>query len=245
MAERTVALLPLKVTFGECLAHAFASGTLVAEYDRVNGTTLGKGDPVSRLIGLMTRRPDPEMDDFVAFVRERIWSRIPEEERSGPADYPKVPDPGEAGPVADAVAILDGRPVTEAEVDALVAGLMGDIFGPLSPEEEREALRILAVEDLMRPQLPPAYSTDIAAAWRVVTERAGWLPSLTWQCGIFRGDDIGRMGWFCDFRSADHHGYAAADTAPLAIALAALLAAGACKTATAILPDCVRPGGAA
>lgn len=137
--------------------------------------------------------------------------------------------------MADAVALLDGRPATAAEVDALVASLMGDIFGPLGQEEEQEALRILAVEDLLRPRLPPAYSTDIVAAWRLVTERNDWLPSLTWQCGIFRDDDCARMGWFCDFRSTWNHGYAAAPTAPLAICLAALCASGACRTAEAVL----------
>lgn len=150
--------------------------------------------------------------------------------------------------MADAVALLDGRPTTAEALDALVATqIMGDIFGPLSPEEEREALRILAVEDLMRPHLPPAYSTDIAAAWRVITEmgvRGWWLrltspfnPGRAWHAGFTPHDTTGWNG------RPDHE--AAASEPALALCLAALLAVGACKAAEAIAPDCVRPGGAA
>ncbi len=69
----------------------------------------------------------------------------------------------------------------------------------------------------------PAYSTDMAAAWLVV-ERLSSMP------GVFPsiGERIGPMGshtgvWVCSIFHHNETGmHAAADTAPLAICLAAL-----------------------
>jgi hypothetical protein len=79
----------------------------------------------------------------------------------------------------------------------------------------------------------PAYSTDIAAAWEVVEKVWATLPKTgygTFRALLHRRDPDGR--WICEFAPNAHgdwrtHATAEADTAPLAICLAALRAVGA------------------
>ena len=126
--------------------------------------------------------------------------------------------------MADAVAILDGRPVTAAEVDALVAEhVMGWSLGTLGFG-------------------CPPYSGTYEGMGKVLERLRDRLPSLVWCSGYVLGD-ARQLAWVAEFRrDADAGrwlGVAAAE-APVAVALAALLASGACRTAEA-----VRPGGAA
>jgi hypothetical protein len=77
----------------------------------------------------------------------------------------------------------------------------------------------------------PDYTTDIAAAWQVVEWMRGedfWF-SLTYKCGVFLGE-LDKPGYFARFRCVrggvrgEH--FNAAESAPLAICRAALLAVG-------------------
>jgi hypothetical protein len=68
----------------------------------------------------------------------------------------------------------------------------------------------------------PHYSTDIAAAWLVVEKMQEKRNCLSLTYGIFSGDFV--FEWKAEFRMVPKDGIAWADTAPLAICRAALLA---------------------
>ena len=102
------------------------------------------------------------------------------------------------------------------ELDALVAEkVMG-----VKPEQVycdisgRNISRYFDLEDRMRIE---SYSTDIGAAWQVLERVAeSWLP-----CVMHNG-----MTWIAEFESLIEFHTAYADTAPLAICRAALMAVG-------------------
>jgi hypothetical protein len=124
------------------------------------------------------------------------------------------------------------------KIDALVAE---HVFGHVvtyAAEEDRhsaedDGLRIVKDQATAWFDIIPCYSSSIAVAWRVVEKLHEFNPF--WGCGWgtydFPGIQLnptkgpnGEKGWMCNFGDDTTHEYA--DTAPMAICLAALKARG-------------------
>jgi hypothetical protein len=67
------------------------------------------------------------------------------------------------------------------------------------------------------PEIYPDYSTDIAAAWEVVNKSSSFMVTM-------QDEDLGYTKWYCEYATETGYFEAEADTAPLAICRAALLA---------------------
>lgn len=62
------------MTFQECVLQCAANKELVAEFDRLSGTSLGESrSPLDRLIDEATGREEDEIKEFVKFVFLCIW----------------------------------------------------------------------------------------------------------------------------------------------------------------------------
>lgn len=68
----------MRQTFIECLVVAANTPELVAEFDRLTGHNLSRnGSQLELMIDDSTGRTDDGVKDFVCFVRECIYDRIP------------------------------------------------------------------------------------------------------------------------------------------------------------------------
>lgn len=67
------------MTFHDCVIACAGQAELVAEFDRLTGHNLSlKGSPLDLEIDKATGRLEEGMRDFVGFVYECIWARLPE-----------------------------------------------------------------------------------------------------------------------------------------------------------------------
>jgi len=65
--------------FLRCLHEAAATPELVREFDRLSGTNLARrGTPLDLMIDDATGRTDDALGQFVTFVREAIYERLPQ-----------------------------------------------------------------------------------------------------------------------------------------------------------------------
>jgi hypothetical protein len=68
------------MTFHDCLMACAGNGDFVKEFDRLHGSNLGlRGSGLELAIDEATGRRDN--DDFINFVYECIWLRLPPEAR--------------------------------------------------------------------------------------------------------------------------------------------------------------------
>lgn len=69
-----------RLTFTRCVVEALLDEGLVAQYDRLRGTNIALlGSPLELLIDLETGRFEAELGEFVEFVKDCVWDRLPAE----------------------------------------------------------------------------------------------------------------------------------------------------------------------
>ena len=91
--------------------------------------------------------------------------------------------------------------------------------------ETNPALPLVNLDGKPFPMLVPAYTTDIAAAWQVVEQLHGRLWFEIHCAGGKRADDTFEVSVYTDYwEQTEPTAVAVAETAPLAICLAALKA---------------------
>jgi hypothetical protein len=65
------------MTFAEVVRSTFANRELLAEFDRLRGTNLSlRGTAFELQIDFASGRFEGEMQQFVEFVKECVWSRL-------------------------------------------------------------------------------------------------------------------------------------------------------------------------
>lgn len=65
------------MTFEDCVRASFSDRSLVAEFDRLNGTNLSlRGTGLDLQIDFASGRFEGEVKEFVEFVKECVWSRL-------------------------------------------------------------------------------------------------------------------------------------------------------------------------
>lgn len=65
------------MNFKECLLECSKNKSLIAEFDRLNGTNLSlKGSQLELMIDRATGRIDEDLHKFVEFVHEVVWLRL-------------------------------------------------------------------------------------------------------------------------------------------------------------------------
>lgn len=65
------------MTFADCCRESFNNRELLAEFDRLKGTNLSlRGTAFELQIDFASGRFEGEMEQFVEFVKECIWSRL-------------------------------------------------------------------------------------------------------------------------------------------------------------------------
>lgn len=68
------------MTFFECVSVALNDHDLLAQFDRLNGThlsTIPSRAPIDAMIDEATGRDHAAMQEFVTFVYEYVWTRLP------------------------------------------------------------------------------------------------------------------------------------------------------------------------
>jgi hypothetical protein len=71
---------PSIVTFVDCVRQAFSTPELIAEFDRLSKSNLSRhGAGLDLMIDDATGRRDTDLEQFIRFVREFIWDRLPPE----------------------------------------------------------------------------------------------------------------------------------------------------------------------
>jgi hypothetical protein len=69
------------MTFPETVMAAFGNKELLSEFDRLHGTSLSTAkDPIIQMIDETTGLQDQELIQFIAFVDECVWSRLPKDD---------------------------------------------------------------------------------------------------------------------------------------------------------------------
>ena len=74
-----------RVTFADCVAQAVAAPKLVSEFDRLTGhhlSTIGRRTGLDRMIDDATGRDAAACNDFLAFVWDCVWIRLPPDVRA-------------------------------------------------------------------------------------------------------------------------------------------------------------------
>lgn len=65
------------MTFPECVREAFNNRELLAEFDRLKGTNLSlRGTALDLKIDFASGRFEPEIEQFVEFMKECVWDRL-------------------------------------------------------------------------------------------------------------------------------------------------------------------------
>lgn len=65
------------MTFADCVRATFSNRELLAEFDRLNGTNLSlRGTAFELQIDFASGRFEPEVEQFVTFVKECVWDRL-------------------------------------------------------------------------------------------------------------------------------------------------------------------------
>jgi hypothetical protein len=76
-----------RVTFLDCVEQSLATPSLIAQFDRLFNANLSqRGSPIELMIDCVSGRLDADFEQFVEFVRDVIWSRLPPEIREGNGD---------------------------------------------------------------------------------------------------------------------------------------------------------------
>jgi hypothetical protein len=66
-----------RLTFSDVCRESFANRELLAEFDRLSGTNLSlRGTAFELKIDFASGRFEPEIEQFVEFVKECVWNRL-------------------------------------------------------------------------------------------------------------------------------------------------------------------------
>lgn len=77
--------MPEAMTFQDCVLECSKNRELISEFDRLNGThlsTLDRRKPIEQMIDEATGRDRAALQQFIEFVHEFVWTRIPEEKET-------------------------------------------------------------------------------------------------------------------------------------------------------------------
>lgn len=74
----------ISMTFEECFIHCLNDHELLKEFDRLRGTSLsGSGSLMSELVDVASGKRTLDLAEFLKFVKECVWDRMPQESRMG------------------------------------------------------------------------------------------------------------------------------------------------------------------